>query len=183
MSHPLRCFPVRLALALAGGAIALLAACQTSDYTYTTRLADGQRLTFQMTEGRVEPGRAEGMETLIPRYEPDAKEHRLQIGFAFAVKGTPPIKHVRVEDMSEDKPILLVDDAAPQVKSGIWIGRTERYTADAPELHWITYLDDSFKVYRFTVTLEDGRTVVLHQGFMVARFMKAALRQVLDIKL
>jgi hypothetical protein len=175
----LRC----LVLALAGSLAVLLAGCATSEYTYTTRLADGQRMTFQMVKGRVEPGRSDGFETLIPRFDPDPKAKRLQMGFAFSADGAPPFKHVRVEDMSEEKPILLVDDAAPHLKSGVWIGRSPSFAADAPEVHWVTYLDDSFKVYRFTITLNDGRTIVLHQGFMVAGFMKAMLRQVLGMKI
>jgi hypothetical protein len=168
-------------LAVAGGLAALLAGCATGEYTYTTRLADGQRMTFEMVKGRVTPGRSDGFETLIPRFEPDGKQKRLQFAFAFSAEGAPAFKHVRVEDMSEAKAVVLVEDAAPRLTSGVWIGHSAWYPADAPELHWITYLDDSFKVYRFTITLNDGRTIVLHQGFMVAGFMKAMLRQMLGM--
>lgn len=162
----------------ATGALALLVGCGSAEYNFTTRIADGQRLTFRLINGRVEQARAEGIEVLPPQVVPDPKQKKLRFLFGFDSKGLPPITHVRVEDVADDRAVLLVDDASPALEKGRWARPSEWFAGDAPELLWLTYLDDSFRVYRITVTLHDGRTVVLHQGMSFGAFGKGMLRQV-----
>ena len=46
---------------------------------------------------------------------------------------------------------------------------------------WLTQLDDSIRVYRFTVTRPDGTQAVLKQPQMFPIFMKQLIRAMLGL--
>ncbi len=161
-------------------ALALLAGCASTELSYSTRIAGGERLSFQFIDGRVMPAHADGLEVLPPQIGPDIPGKRVRYVFGIDVKkDASAMKSVRIDDVSDQSPVLLVEDSAPAPRNGRWVGFSAFYDANAPETHWISYLDDSFRVYRLTVTRADGRTTVLYEGHMFPAFAKAMMRHML----
>ncbi|HVU25114.1 MAG TPA: hypothetical protein VHE13_13385 [Opitutus sp.] len=165
-------------LALAGVLALVLAGCAT-EIKYTTTTSDGRRLTFRMINGVPEHPSEAGLRTDTPKLDPNPKDKTLIYLLRFFVAKGESLGSVKVEDVSDETPFVLVEDAHPEIKNGEWRGVSRAYKLEDPEMRWVGYLDQSFRVYRFTVTLGDGRTVVLHEGVMIPGFGKAMLRRVL----
>lgn len=173
---------LRVSIIGAAGAIVLLlcglAGCASSEYRYTTKIATGERLTFRLVNGRVDPAVAEGLEAKPPVMAPDVKQKKVRYVFGLAVKPSESLQRVRVDDVSDDRAVPLVDDTDPQIKNGLWTGHSAWFGADEPEVLWVNYLGESFRVYRITVTKADGREFVLHEGSVTPAFAKGMMRHV-----
>jgi hypothetical protein len=172
--------PFRPAFLLAALVALGLAGCAT-EVNYTTGTSDGQRLTFRMINGQIQHASEAGIQTDTPRLDPNPKEKTMVYLVRFIDhKDGPPPRSVKVEDVSaEEPPVLLVEDTHPQLIHGEWRGASRPFTFEEPAMKWLTYLDQSFRVYRFTIVLADGRTIVLHEGLMVPGFGKAMIRKLL----
>jgi len=91
-------------------------------------------------------------------------------------------KRITIDDQGEDPPRLLVDDYDPKMSStGQWKLTTPVLDLKDSGLEWITQLDDTIRVYRFTVVLADGSKVVLRQPAMYPVIEKALIRKMLGI--
>ncbi|ACB75037.1 hypothetical protein [Opitutus terrae] len=154
----------------------VLSGCATSEYKYTTKISSGERLSFRLVNGRVDDAVADGFEARAPVILPGEKEKKLQFAFGVVAKNKPP-RRVQVEDVSEEQPMLLVDDTDPQLKGQLWTGQSAWFDLEDPQAHWISYLGETFRVYRITITTADGATVVLHEGSVTPAFMKAMMRK------
>jgi hypothetical protein len=84
---------------------------------------------------------------------------------------------VRIEDISDEKPALLLDDTQPKFDEGIWTGKSENIASEDPRMAWIFQIPHSYRVYRFIVTKADGREVTLDQVVPYAPFIKEAVRK------
>lgn len=155
------------------------AGCATSEYRYSKVVSGGERLTFRMVKGRMDDMKVDEFEGRSPIILPDKDQKKISYAFGIHVASSTPPKHVRVEDVSDEQPILLLDDANPQLVKAYWRGQSAWYGVDAPEINWVTFLGESVRVYRFTITAADGRTVVLHQAMVVPAFQKAMMRALL----
>lgn len=156
----------------------VLAGCAT-EFKYNATTSDGQHLTFRMINGMPEHPSEAGLRTDTPKLDPSAKDKTLVYLLRCFVQKGETLRDVKVEDVSDDKTFLLLEDKHPTVRNGEWRGVTRAFKVDEPAMHWLSYLDQSFRIYRFTFTLGDGRTVILHEGVMVPGFGKAMLRHVL----
>lgn len=104
-----------------------------------------------------------------------------QLIFSFAVAKSataPRMKSVKVENVSEPTPELLVSDSAPQLtQHGLWRGKSRDYALDDPSLYWLKFEGNSFRVYLVTVEWEDGKKSELYQLEMVPSFLKELIRK------
>ena len=141
-----------------------------------TTIAGGQEVTIPLGSHGIEPARAEGLQVDFASCTLN-NEKKLLYGFALSDSQGRTLRRIRVEDVSEDAPILLVDDAQPTFKDKKWIGSSKPFEPSDPAVAWIATITNTLRVYRFTVTLPDGRDVVLLQGSMFLNPMKAAIRQ------
>ena len=162
--------------------LAFVAGCATSEYNYTTTIADGQRLTFLVRNGSVERAEAGGIRTIAPRILPVKGQQQLQFFFAFEMSKPGAVRSVKVEDYSADSPILMVNDEKPEIVNNRWAKESAPVDAASRALDWVTYLDNSFRVYRYTVTFTDGHVVTVNQGCSIPAFAKAFLRHMLGLK-
>lgn len=167
-------FTVLLALVGFGAA-----GCATSEYRYSKVVAGGERLTFRMVKGRMDDMKVDEFEGRSPIILPDKDQKKISYAFGLHVASSTPPRQVRVEDVSDEQPILLLEDTNPQLGKTFWRGESPWYGVDAPEINWVTFLGESVRVYRFTIIAADGRTVVLHQAMVVPAFQKAMMRHLL----
>jgi len=110
------------------------------------------------------------------------KSKGLAIAFQVAFKaGAKPVT-IAVDDVS-DEPILNVyTDRAPVLSSkGNWNAVTPPHNPADEYAKWIMTLDNTIKVYRFTVKLADGTTHVLRYAIFVAGPIKGYMRSQLGV--
>lgn len=92
------------------------------------------------------------------------------------------LRQVRVEDVSDDAAIALVDDKEPKSSAaGEWSANTDPMGATDRRLKWLETVSNSTRVFRFTLTFADGRTQTLLQGMQIGAPTKAALRGILGL--
>jgi hypothetical protein len=160
--------------------------CATGDYAYVTTLATGERIQIPLTKGSPELASKGDITVqhaaLVPSPNLGTEKKELQYLFAFQDKDTIPPKSVIVEDVTDDHIIKMVEDLAPKLVNQRWIGMSRMYGPDEDALSWIAHLDDSMRVYRFTITAADDSKIVLHQGWMAPSWAKAQMRRALGLK-
>ena len=171
-------------LAMPGLAVAvglLITACATGDYAYVITLSTGERIHIPLEKGS--PVQAsKGAYTvahaaLVPSTTPEKKEAVYL--FALYVKSPQPPKSIRVEDVTDEHSVVMVDETEPKVVDQRWSATTKPYVATDPELAWVGHLDNSMRVFQFTIVAQDGTKTVIHQGWMVPGWAKAAMRRTL----
>lgn len=98
--------------------------------------------------------------------------------FEFTVEGNRPLRHVRVEDVSDEPVVMLIDRADPTLSAaGLWHGESEPLSTGNGRLKWLATVSNSLRVVRVTLTFADGKTQVLHQGTLFPANIKSAVRQ------
>ncbi len=170
---------------LAAVLLAMLAGCGSGAYTYVKTTSYGERLSFPLEKGQPKWESKDGIAiwsaALLPAGDPAKKE--VFYGFAFTDEsGVAPTK-VRIEDVSDEKPIVVLEDNEPKLDAqNRWRSEPRMLKAGDPEIAWASYLGDTFRVFRFVVTKADGREIVLHQAMSVPAWMKASMRKALGIE-
>lgn len=179
---PLNRFPFSRAVRVAAFVTVVaigVTGCATSEYKYTTKIAGGERLTFRMVNGRVDNAKVDGLEGRMPIFFPDKEQKKIRYVFGLVAATPIALRNVRVEDVSEEQPVLIMEDTEPQLKDLSWTGQSAWFGSDDPAIKWVNYLGESFRVYRLTITTGDGRTVILHEGSVTPSFSKMMMRRLL----
>ena len=86
--------------------------------------------------------------------------------WTFGLKLRQPVqlRSIRIEDVTEGAPVLLVNDQAPQqVQGGAWTGYTGAIEPSASALPWLFDNTPARRTFRFTVTDLNGQDSVLEQ--------------------
>lgn len=178
-----RSIPGSVSRTLIGAVLALLvgcfSGCATSEFRYTKTISTGERLDFSLVRGRVVDATGGGLTARAPIILPDQEQKQLRFIFGLLVTDDGTLQRVQIEDVSDEQPILLVDETNPELKDRQWIGRSEWFTLENPAASWVKYLGETFRVYRITATRGNGETVVLHEGSYTQGFAKAILRRLL----
>lgn len=173
----------RAVLALATAVVAMLAGCAAGEYSYMKTTAYGERLSFPLERGHPKWMSKDGITIWAAGVLPGAVESEA-VFYAFGFEdasGVAPTK-VRIEDVSDERPLLILEDNEPKLdETKRWRNEPKMLKAGAPEIHWATYVGDTFRVFRFEITKADGRKVVVHQAISVPGWMKASIRKALGI--
>ena len=84
--------------------------------------------------------------------------------FGIRLKQPVQLRSIRIEDVTEGSPVLLVNDQAPQVEGGAWNGYTGAIEPSASALPWLFDNTPAKRTFRFTVTDLNGQDSVLEQA-------------------
>jgi len=155
-----------------------LAGCSTPGPMVKLRIAGGEKVTFDLsraTENEVFRVVTAG---LLPK--PETKQGVYVFNLLIKDKAKPV--QVKVEDVTEDKASILCDVANPELTKETWSWTGEPLDKDSKLLAWVHHLDDGFCVYRFTITLSDGRTSVLTHAAMYPALVKSRMRAQMGIE-
>lgn len=178
-NHPHPSLFVRLVISLAAGVVLLsLAACSTApEYKYVTKISGGERLEFPIKGGGPERASAGGLTVLSSQFIGPPRGGVTFMGFLIKNDTGQELKKVLVEDVSEEKPAKILEDDSPKMVDGSWRGVSEPISSTNPPFEWLAYLDASNRVYRFSVTLADGKTIALNQLTIFPAWMKEGMRR------
>lgn len=161
------------------------AGCATGEYTYIKTTSYGDKLRIPLVRGMPEKAKKDGIQiiaaVLMPSREREKKE-AFYI-FTFADESGVVPKSVKIEDVSDERPMVVLEDLEPAYLEGkVWTSKPKMLTANDPEIGWTQYVGETFRVFRFTITKPDGREIVLHQGMQVPAWMKLSMRKTLGLE-
>ena len=145
-------------------------------------IAGGQKIRVPLTRGGAELVNEGGVQITSATFALNA-DKKLAYAFAFNDSRKRALRSVRIDDVSDDAPALLVESAQPALSAtGQWRGESEPLALSDRRLAWMATLPNSLRVFRFTLTFADGQTQVIHQGSLFPAPMKSAVRQMLGEK-
>ena len=177
-SSPLR--PVRLARAAL--LLVALAGCATGEYSLVIKVSGGEKVHVVLGRGGPVPTEEDGIRIESTTSAPDAEKKNLIYTFEFSDAKSRGLQSVKVEDVSEETPYLLVEDAKPQLTNHRWRGVSRPLGVGAGPIQWVMQLGNTTRVFRFTLVFADGKKAVLHQGSMYGDAVKAGIRQMFGEK-
>ena len=102
----------------------------------------------------------------------------LAYGFMFALKQPIKIERVRVEDITDRQPVLLVDDRAPKIAKSRWTGDSRVRPLTPEHYPWMFDGKTTKKLFRITVTSSDQGEITLEQPATYEASSKRLMLQV-----
>lgn len=95
----------------------------------------------------------------------DFRTRRVNYGFSFQEKHPFGVRSVKVEDVTDDEPVTLIDDEHPLIDAqNRWRKVTRPFTPTPDSIPWLMEVDYNMRIYRFTIVKADGQTDVLYSG-------------------
>jgi hypothetical protein len=112
-------------------------------------------------------------------FQADTSKSRPTLKYAFMFLLKKPIKilRVRVEDVSGNPPVLLVDDTTPKISGGRWRAMTSALPMTPDNFPWMFESSDTRKSFRVTVsTFENGDIALVQPTKFYAPVKKAIIQ-------
>lgn len=171
-SRGLPCALAVLSLAFAGCLM------QQSSFSAKITTADGELLDVPLTIAKQDV-HDDAMSVKNFQFAPWKMEDGKGVAFAFQLQmrnGAKPVA-VSVDDVT-DAPILsiITDNAPVLTKDNVWNNVSPPHHPVDEYAKWMLTLENSVRVYRFTVKLADGTTHVLWYPIFVPTNMKSFMR-------
>jgi hypothetical protein len=100
------------------------------------------------------------------------------VRWSFSFRDSQPgqLRSVRVENISEPTPVVLVEDTAPELSNGIWTGYSGAIEPNLTEVPWLFDSSSSTRLFRFTIIDLNGTERSFVQG---ARYPVSRKRQLI----
>jgi hypothetical protein len=96
--------------------------------------------------------------------------------FSILPKQTAEITAIRIEDVTDPSPLLLVNDLSPQQDGGKWLENAGLMELSSTSARWLSEPKETVRVFRITISEVDGRSYVLYQGVRYSPVAKEAIR-------
>jgi hypothetical protein len=96
--------------------------------------------------------------------------------FAVSPKQATILSSIRIEDVSDPAPFLLVNDVAPQLDAGQWTENTGLMDPSSAGVRWLFEPKETVRTFRLTMNEPDGRSYALYQAAPYALAAKQAVR-------
>ena len=103
-------------------------------------------------------------------------KHYVRWNFSIRPKQAAELSAIRIEDITDAAPLLLVNDVAPQQDGGKWTENAGLMESSSISVRWLYEPKETVRVFRFTITEADGRSYVLYQGVLYSPAAKDAIR-------
>ena len=84
---------------------------------------------------------------------------------------------VKIEDVTDACPVVLVDDHTPQLVNSCWGGVSAILPLNDPTLKWVQATEDAVRIYRFSVKLRSGNQFQLCQAVTYSYKYAAFIRR------
>jgi hypothetical protein len=167
----------RFLLAAAFASLVMAAGClmqPTWDATATTE--DGVVVNVPLSNSKTDVVEGDVEVNLLQFLPLTGKDGNKRLSVVFQMvfhHGAKP-SSIIVTDVTESPVLTVYGDYSPKIgdKTGIWRGATEPLSPSNALLKFLTNIDNSIRIYRFTVKLTDGSTEKLNVPMLVPGFYK-----------
>lgn len=137
-------------------------------------IAGGETIEIEVLDGVPLPAQDERARIEVAgwtRVKGEFGEVLIADSVAVSFQGNAIPTWIRVEDVTSDPVILVLDDSNPTVEDGVWRAAARRTQVE--EAAELSRPGDEASVFRFTIGFEDGARTILYQ----ARILSAAAKQ------
>jgi hypothetical protein len=166
------------ALPLVVLSVAWLTGCASSPSRLSVPIAGGQTVHLER-EGtgfkHAENDRIIIAEASLQAVNLDGKNY-LRWNFVLKPKQTTTLNMIRIEDVTDDAALIMVNDVAPQLEDGKWTETAGLMDVSGPSARWLFQANESIRVFRITINEMDGQSEVLYQGVQYTPASKEAIR-------
>ncbi len=157
-------------------AVIWLAGCSSSSSRGSARFGGGQS-GFADREGsgskRAENDRIVVTDASLQVVNLNGKDY-LRWRFAISPKQATVLSSIRIEDVSDAAPFLLVNDVAPQLDAGQWTENAGLMEPSSAGVRWLFEPKETVRTFRLTMNEPDGRNYVLYQAVPVCARIEAS---------
>ncbi|HEX3445721.1 MAG TPA: hypothetical protein VHS80_13480 [Chthoniobacterales bacterium] len=155
-------------LRISAAAILLLNGCAHQPMTETIAVSGGQNLTFTRVGAGFVKAENEHFvvdEAGLTTYRTEGKNF-VRWQFAILPKQESAIHLVRIDDVTGDKPVLILEDSAPRIDERRWSRQSGLIRADKRSIPWLFEFGRTTRVFRITVRDSNGKASVVHQAVL-----------------
>jgi hypothetical protein len=155
-------------LRISAAAILLLGGCAHQPLTESIPVSGGQNLTFtRVGTGfvKAENERFVVDEAGLTTYRTEGKNF-VRWQFAIMPKRETALRVVRIEDVSDNSPVLVLEDRAPRIDERRWSRQSDLVHADTRSIPWLFEFGRTTRVFRISVRETNGKTSVLYQAVL-----------------
>ena len=145
-------------------------------------IAGGERILVDMSRRGLVGEEDKDVKVIVAELRANPKEKKALYSIVLEFKATARPRSVKIEDVSENTASIMIDDADPKVSGKLWFWTGAPMSADAPQLHWINEIDESFRIYRVSVALDNGRQVSFHHVMFYTPMLKWMIRKGLGLE-
>lgn len=170
-------------LLLSACSLLLFGCAGANSYLYRTTILDGQKVEVEISQksGPV-PARSGNLEVKAANFTVNADKKQLVYVLVLQDGDGRPPRRIKVEDVTDESAVLLVDDTNPKLTENIWRMLSEPMAFDDKRVKWVLTIDEGLRFYRFTVEKDNGQTVQLLQAGPAPAQIKAGIRNLMGLK-
>jgi hypothetical protein len=155
-----------------------LTACTSSSSRLSTTIAGGQNVVLERQGTGLKP--AENNRVIVSDASLQAVNldgnHYVRWSFAVGPKQALILSTIRIEEVSDSAPLLLVNDVAPQLDAGKWTETAGLMDLSSTSVRWLFDPKETVRIFRFRISEPDGQSYVLYQGVRYSPAAKEAIR-------
>jgi hypothetical protein len=146
-------------------AILLLGGCTHQPMTEAVTVSGGQNLRFtRLGTGfvKAESDRFVVDEAGLTTYRTEGKNF-VRWQFAILPKEESALQRIKIEDVTGENPVLVLDDRAPVVEERRWTRQSDLTRASPRSIPWLFEFGRTTRVFRITIRETNGKTSILYQ--------------------
>jgi len=163
-------------------ALALTGCASSGGKLRSYTISGGRVVQLPVAPGGALPTENADVKIEVTGFMVDSKEASLTYAFGFTSKTKVAPKKVSVHDVTGPYPVLIVSDMTPVLDAnGYWKGSSSPRKAGDQSLDWLLIGGNTEKVFEFTITTADGRTLVMHQASIWSAQAKPIIRERLKL--
>jgi hypothetical protein len=164
-----------------GCCLGALLGCAASRLTVKLPISGGEYVPIQFSRGAALHAENDDLRVVDAVFMVDAASKRALYFAGIIVKDGRPPRSVKVEDVTDDQPVTFVEDDHPRLADKEWKCTSDPFVPDQNTAAWLSQIEDTIRMYRFTVVTADGRTEVLYEAHGYTAVVKTAMRQQLGL--
>jgi hypothetical protein len=153
--------------------------CASSSPRLSIPIADGQSVSLERQGLGFKPAENDRVVITDAGLQTVNLDGNYYVRWSFSIrpKQDAVLSAIRIEDVTESAPLLLVNDVAPQQEGGKWTETAGLMELSSTSVRWLYEPKETVRVFKFTINETDGRSYVLYQGVFYSPAAKKAIRE------
>ena len=159
-------------------AFLLFASCAAAT-DVSIRISNGKTVTLVKTGDVFDRAENERAKVTTSGLFDDRERGRIFMRWVFSIQFKQPtmVRNVGVEDVTDKKPVLLIENDSPNVTANLWTGRGSAIPFSSKYLPWFFQRGDSTRVFHIVIREKSGRSYELYQGALFSADKKNLMRK------
>lgn len=150
-----------------------LTACVAPAPQARIKITGGEKVVVNLRDGTVEGSESKLVKVGIARLMMNVQNKNgiYDFGLIFSAGAVPT--DIKIEDVTDEKSVVLMQDDKPVLDpQHRWRKTSDPVDVEIESMKWLHDIDDSFRVYRFVITFQDGQKLTLHHAAIYLAYFK-----------